>query len=115
MNKIILFLIAFIIIYLIYFIFVINRKKMLQKWVNGKEITYLKKVYKIKVKDINIKSLATTIALSNSFIVALTVTIVSFIKNFVLEMVIGFIVLCLLILVVYHILGKLYQKKYRKK
>ena len=44
MKEILLFVITFIIIYLIYFIFVISRKKSLLKCENGKELKYLKKV-----------------------------------------------------------------------
>ena len=114
MKEILLFVITFIIIYLIYFIFVISRKKALLKWKNGKELTYLKKVYKIKIPKNRLKLIANVIALSNSFIVASTLSIVSIFKNFLFQMLIGFFVLCGLIVLIYHIIGKSFQKINRK-
>ena len=51
MKPVILFLIMFIVVFLIYYLFVIRRKKYLYKFINGKEVSYLKKVYKINIKE----------------------------------------------------------------
>ena len=112
MREIILFVITFLMIYLIYYIFVISKEKTLNKWKNGKEMTYLKKVYKIKVKDL--KKMANIIACTNALIVAITVSVISVINNFISQMLIGFVVLIILILLAYHIIGKYYQKKGKK-
>ena len=112
MKEIIFFIVTFVFVYLVYYMFVINKKKSLEKWQNGKEMTYLKTVYKIKIIDL--KKMANVIALSNAFIVATTISIVSIFNNFVSQMLIGFVVLIVLILGVYHIIGKYYQKKGKK-
>lgn len=111
MKQFILFLMIFIIVFLIYFLFVIRRKKYLDKFMGGKEISYLKKVYKIKIKDEKKKKLATLVALTNSFIISLCVSIVCFVNNILLQLLLGFILVVGLILGCYHIIGKLYQKK----
>ena len=95
--------------YLAYFIFVIRRKKYLDRFMVGKEVAYLKKVYKIKIKENDYKRVANLIALSNSFVIALAVTIVSLFKNIFLQIFIGFACVLVLILICYHIIGKLYK------
>ena len=111
MKELIIFIVTFILIYLAYYLFVIKRKKSLLKWKNGKEMTYLTKIYKLKIEDNNLKKIAKIIALDNSFIVALTLFIISFLKNFFIQLILGFVILCGLILLTYHIIGKHYQKK----
>lgn len=111
MFNLLLFVITFVVVFVIYLLFVIRREKYLEKFINGKEVGYLKKVYKIKVKKSDYKSLAVVVAISNSFIIATSVTIVSLFKNIFLEILVGFGTVLVLILVCYHIIGKLYQKK----
>ena len=108
MKEIIFFIITFLIVYLIYYIFVIRKKKALEKWQNGKEMSYLKKVYKIKI--VNIKQMANVVAIANALIVATTVSIVSLFNNFISQMLMGFVILMGLILLIYHIIGRYYQK-----
>jgi len=96
---------AFIIIYLFYLITVVLRKNKLDKLMEGTEITYLKRRYKLSLKNVNKKKLGNLIALTNSFVFALTIFIVSFIKNYLLILLLAFITVIPLILVSYHILG----------
>lgn len=115
MKELIIFLILFIIVYLFYFIFVISRKKILKKFPNGKELTFLKYKYNLDYSKINIKVLAHVIALSNAFILSITVTIISIFDNFLIQMLVGFLILIPLILIIYSIIGKIYSKKSRRK
>lgn len=114
MTQAILFASIFIIVYLFYLLFVINRKKSLNKWKNGKEMIYLKYHYKLNLDKINIKQLAHVIGLSNALIMATVVTVISFIKGLILQMLLCLILLIPFILIVYHIIGKYYQKKLRR-
>ena len=104
MTQAILFASIFIIVYLFYLLFVINRKKMI----------YLKYHYKLNLDKINIKQLAHVIGLSNALIMATVVTVISFIKGLILQMLLCLILLIPFILIVYHIIGKYYQKKLRR-
>ena len=45
MKELILYFITFVLIYLFYVIFVLNRKNVLKKFPDGKEMTYLKYKY----------------------------------------------------------------------
>jgi len=111
MRELIFYLITFIIAYLFYVIFVLCRKNVLKKFPNGKEMTYLKYKYGIKVNDKNLKKIANTVFLANSFILATTVYIVCLFDNFFIELIVGLITLLILILGIYHLIGTYYKKK----
>ena len=114
MLEIIIFLVCFILVYLLYYIVVISRRKKLDKLVNSTECLYLKTRYQVDVTKIPIKTLANHLALTNAFIMALTVLIISIVDNWILKFVCGFFVLMILILIFYHFLGRYYQKKQKE-
>ena len=111
MKELILYLITFVLAYLFYVIFVLCRKNVLKKFPNGKEMTYLKLKYGIKVNDTNLKKTANLIFLVNSFILATAVYVVCLFDNLFIEIIVGVVTLILLILVFYHLLGTYLRKK----
>ena len=111
MRELLLYLFTFIIAYLFYLIFVIGRKSVLKKFPDGKEMTYLKLRYGIKVTDKNLKKIAGKIALANSFILSTTVYVVCLFDNLIIELLVGGITIVVLILVIYHLMGTYYKKK----
>ena len=111
MRELILYLITFVLAYLFYVIFVLCRKNVLKKFPNGKEMTYLKLKYGIKVNDSNLKKIANLIFLVNSFILATAVYVVCLFDNLFIEIIVGVVTLILLILVFYHLLGTYLKKK----
>lgn len=115
MKEVILYGLCFIFVYLIYLCLVVFRKKKLTKYRTSTEVRYLEARYNVDIDKINLKLLANTMALANAFIIANTVTIISFIDNLIIKLMVGFVVLVPMILLVYHLLGKYYQKKYGMK
>ena len=111
MKELIFYLVLFVFIYLFYIIFVYKRKNVFKKFESGKEISYLKHRYSVKVNDLNIKKIAKSIFLANSFILSTTVYVISFFDKFILQAFFGIISLVVLILILYHILGKIYGKE----
>lgn len=111
MKELMLYLFIFVICYLFYLIFVLNRKNVLKKFPNGKEMTYLKYKYGIKVNDKNIKEIANKVFLANSFIFATAVYVMCLFKNLIIQILVGLVVVLILILVLYHIIGTYYKKK----
>ena len=111
MRELILYLVTFIIAYLFYVIFVLCRKSVLKKFPNGKEMTYLKYKYGIKINDDNLKKIANKVFLANSFILSTTVYVVCLFDNFFIELIVGVITLIVLILLIYHLIGTFYKKK----
>ena len=111
MKELILYLVTFIITYLFYVVFVLCRKNVLKKFPNGKEITYLKYKYGIKVNDNNLKKIANKIFLANSFILSTTVCVISLFDSLFIEIIVGVATLIILILGIYHLIGTYYKKK----
>jgi len=111
MKELIFYIIIFVLIYLFYIIFVLNRKNVLKKFPNGKEMSYLKFKYGIKVNDKNIKGIANKVFLANSFIMSTTVYIVCLFENLFLQIIVGILTVLILILCIYHLIGSYYKKK----
>ena len=111
MKELLLYLGTFIVAYIFYFVFVLNRKDVLNKFPNGKEMSYLKYKYGVRITPNNLKKIANTICLTNSFILSTTVYVVSFFKELYLEVIVGMVTLIVLILGLYHIVGIYYRKK----
>lgn len=111
MKNVIFYVIIFGIVYLFYVVFVLSRKNVLKNFPNGKEMRYLKFKYGIKVNKKNLKRIANSVFLGNSFIMSTTVFVVCLFDSLLLEIIVGFITLIILILGVYHIIGTYYKKK----
>ena len=111
MKNFIFYIIIFALVYLFYFIFAINRKNVLKNFPNGKEMRYLKFKYGIKVNEKNIKKIANTVFLGNSFILSTTVFVVCLFDSLLLEIIVGLATLITLMIVVYHIIGTYYKIK----
>ncbi len=79
------------------------------------EVSYLVLKYKIDLNKISYRELLYFIALVASFDIAVVVTIVSFLPWLLLQLIVGFILAILLILISFQIIGKHYQKAKPKK
>ncbi len=108
-------LITFIVVFVICFVaYLIVIKVGHKKYKPGKEtleMTYLRFKYKIDIQKIGYLKVRKTIALMNSFIVGLTVAANTNVRNYFLILLISAIVVITLIILLYNILGKYYQKK----
>lgn len=111
MSKVIVWLVVFLIVYLIYLFFVVLRKKKRKNLPKNTYINYLIKFYKLDQEKINLKVLIHIVSLANAFIISTTFIIIGFIKNFVLMMLLAFVVLIPLQLLVYHIIGKTLKRR----
>ena len=111
MEQIVIFISSLVIIYLFYLLFVIRSNKKRERLYQGMEAIYLMKRYKISNKILTNKTYCHIIALTNSLIIALTVTIISLISNYLLMLLVGLILLIPQIFLYYHIVGVYYQKK----
>lgn len=103
---------AFIFIYLCYLIFVIARKQKMKKFKNNSYVTLLVKKYNVDLEKTNIYVLANVIALVNSFIVSITLFIVSTVaSNVILMLISAFLIIVPLQLIMYYIVGHLFGSK----
>ncbi len=107
------FIFTFIIIYLLYFFTIIMRTNSQNKFTKSLEITYLINRYNINIEKLNYKRLMHIIALANSLIISVTFLVTNFINRLIFKLIIGFIILIVLEILVYHMIGKIYQIKER--
>lgn len=117
MEQVILFILTFVVVFLAYEIFIVNKAKKNYKNKDKKfpiEVKYLIKKYGIDIKKINYFQLLQVVAIVSSLDITIIVTIMSLIDKFVFKIL--FVVVCIIpiILLSYSIVGKKYRKKMMK-
>ncbi len=111
MEEIVLFVISFIIIYFIYSTFVIKRKKKYNPNKVPMEIKFLIQKYKLDMDKINYIELVDRVSLWISFDMALSISLVGFIKNVYFQILLGVSLLFVLVFLSYSYIGKIYKKR----
>lgn len=114
MKLILIFLASFVVVYLAYLLTVILNRKKLEKFKTSNQVLIFVKRYKLKINDSNVKELAHLVAFSNAFIIALAITVVELVSNFILKILVAFIIIMPLILILYSLIGKYMLKKESK-
>lgn len=74
-------------------------------------VTFLVSKYHLDLKTINFPILAHAVALTNSFIIAATLFIISAVDEWLYKIGLSLLILLFLQYVMYALLGKLFQKK----
>lgn len=105
------FSIVFVVVYLFYLFFVILNKKKRENIFNTNQSKLITGPRKLDVSRINKFWFSQIISLSNSFIVAFTFACSEFFDNYVLKLLVCFIILMVLIFVIYSFIGFIYKKK----
>ena len=111
MKFLITFIFCFVIVYFVYSMVVIYRKKGFEKFKTSKQLMFFEKAYNIDFQKINLKAFAHSLSLTNAFIIAITCTVIEIFNNLILKMLVGFVILLPLMLLMYKILGTIYKKK----
>lgn len=112
MNILLEYIIVFIGVLIInYFINKFN-KNNLPKKVLTPELLYLKKIYKINIKEKDRDSFERQVIVVNSFIITTIYIILMYLlDNWILRIIIGIVLLILMIIICYGLLGRYYRKK----
>ena len=110
MKTIIDFLIYYVLIYVLYLLFVVFTKKE-DKYKNSSQVQYFVKRYHLDFNKISYKKFIQILALTNSFIMAFTLTIVSFIPHIMLKLLVAFVLLMILILLCYKLIGVYIERR----
>ena len=97
--------ISFLIVYLFYLLTVILQTKKYEKFKKSNQVLYFVKKYKIDINKINMKKFTNLLALSNSLIISIAFCATFLVDNFILQLLIGLIVLIPLIFIFYKLLG----------
>ena len=112
MENLYLFLMFFIIIYLLYLVTVVLNKKKLNNFLDTQQCQIIVKLGHLNTKKLNIKSLANTIALVNSFMISITtVFLVKLDMFYLLKLLIALVILIPLVLGLYKLVSLIYKKK----
>jgi putative exporter of polyketide antibiotics len=111
LENLIYLLIAFTVILLVY-ILVINKARK-QKSTGSMEYGYLLKRFKLENTKEN--TLRWIVSITNSFIIAFTSVVVFNIDNWILKILVGFVILMTLIYSLYEIIGRILKRKESRK
>lgn len=104
--------ISYTLVLLLYYFLFIFRKTKYNKDKIPVEYYYLTKVYGIKDKDIDYKRFMYLTLFVNSFIVVSTYMIVfELVNGWFMQIICGFVIAGLLIIICYGIIGRYYMKK----
>ena len=118
-SYFIFFVVAFLLVYLIYEIFVIRKENALNKMKKSKDVLILSRLSDLDIEKVNFKKLVRLLALTNAFIISTMSTLVlllnKFITNFYLWIIFGCIgsimVLIPFIMISYKLIGKKIKKE----
>ena len=119
MSLLLFFLASFIIVFESYNLFVIRKENALIKMKDSKELKLLLKIGKIDLRKKDLKKVVRSLAIGNSFIVAVTATLVILLKNYIdsfylwliATALFGFIILIPLIIFTYKVISKIIEKE----
>ena len=111
MKYLITFIVSFTSIYLLYLFTVVLRRSKVDKYKNGKQVQFFIKKYGLSFKNIKPTTFYNLLALTNSFIMGITVMLILVIKNIIIKFLVAFLILIILILLCYSLLGFYIRKK----
>lgn len=109
MNPFFEYLIIFFLIFVLNYFLFVRKKQKYNKNKVPQELYYLKGLYHLNIKKINYKKFVWAYSLINTFIISTTyIIVVRLVKGFILQVVIGIVLLLLLIVICYGLLGRYY-------
>lgn len=105
------FVISFVVVYLFYLFTVISQTKKYEKFKKSNQVMYFVKKYKIDVNKLNMKKFTNILAVTNSLIISIAFTATYLVDSFMLQLLIGLIVLIPLIFIFYCLIGNYLKRK----
>ena len=118
-SYLIFYVVAFILVYLIYELFVIRKENALNKMKKSKDVLILSRLSELDVEKVNLKKLVRLLALTNAFIISTMSTLVLLLDTVITNTFIWIIVGCVgslvvlipLIMISYKFIGKKLKKE----
>ena len=115
MESLVLFVCSYFVFFVIYLIFFYIRGLKRKAILNSLQVEFLKVRFGFKNKELKPKKIGFIITLIDPLIISLTGTIVSLPKwNYILELLLGFVLLIALIYSFYEIIGRIIKRKVDK-
>ena len=114
MEYLIWFLIYFVAVFLLYYIFVVRRIGIDKESKKPSEVSYLINVYKLDIDKFSYRKFLTTIGLMMAFDLSIVATFIPMIKEFIFQILFGFIIIIPVVVITFMIIGNYYKKKEKK-
>lgn len=115
MKSIIIFIISYVVLFVLYLIFFYIKGLKKKSILNSLQVEFLKIRFGFKNKDLDSKKIGIIITLVDPLIISLTGTIVGLPKwHYIIELLIGFVLLIGLIYSFYEIIGRILKRKVDK-
>ena len=111
LDELVLFIMTFLLVFIIYELFLVRKAKKDKRRKKPIEVNYLIGKYNLDINKLNYRRLLNIISVVSAFDISLVVTIVSLLNNFLFQLLVGFVLIMLLIIVSYDIVGRIYKKK----
>ena len=115
MEELVLIVLTFVFVLIIYEIFIITpikkKKELNNSYREIIEIKYLVAKYNLDLKKVDYNQLLQICGIVSSFDIALVVSLVAYVNGLLLELLIGFSSATIIILLSYHIVYLFYKKK----
>lgn len=113
LGFLLIFIISFVVIYLLYLFLVIFNRKKKNNIFNTNQASIFISLNRLDIDKINKDVFIQVLALSNSFILAITFAFAFslFFDSFILNLILSFLILIVLIIVVYKLVGLFFRKK----
>ena len=104
------FIVSFVIVYLFYYFFIIQKCKKNKK-IAPAEVNLILSLYKIDIKKIDLFKMIKEVSLVTTFILSLIITTISeFFDNKIIVLIFGTIMSLLIAFICYRMIGKRYEK-----
>ncbi len=114
MQEVILFIMTYLFVFIIYEIFIVSKtiklRKKGHKYKEPIEVKYLVNRYKLDLEKVNYNKLLHIVSIVSALDISVVVSIIFLLNNFILEVVVGFILIICSILISYHIIYLFYKK-----
>ena len=115
MESIFLLVLSYVVFFIIYLIFYYIRGLKKKTILDSLQVEFLKVRFGFKNKELKPKKIGLVVTLIDPLIISLTGTIVSLPKwNYILELLLGFVLLVALIYSFYEIIGRIIRRKVDK-
>ena len=113
--SVLLFAIAFVIVYLVFY-FIYDNKLKKEQYTKISELVLYTKLFNLDKKKMNYKSLLNGVAIINAFIIAFTAALLDFLPlRMEFKLIVAFFIILGLMFGLYYMYGRILKKKWGKK
>ncbi len=110
-SKILFFCEIYLLSMFMYFIILAKKRKNKFEFKNSIDLSFIIERYKLNVSKLPYNLFVSVVNVSNSFMLALTVTLMLMVKKYIYKLLFGFVIIFILIYIIYDFIGKYFKKR----